>query len=164
MVLGCAGFRSRPPIRLGDPGHRKVDDPTTGATTMEKAHTMAIDTFYAAPKSVSILCIAAAYAGRDDPVRQIIAAHETAVREAHSCVEAEALLGRRMVKTPTQVKELAGTAGRLVTKPGHERFFEQPRQQGSQSVRVPVDLFGITVTQHTARPNDKTGLPPGSVD
>ena len=71
-------------------------------------------------------------------------------------MEAECRLGRRTVKTPSQVRELSAAGVRLVTKPGHERQGQISRQQGSQSIRVPVQLIAITATQHTARPNDKT--------
>lgn len=150
------GHHPRDDRQLVRPGHRTVVDSKTGESRVEEAHTMAIDTFYAAPKTVSLFCIAASEAGRHDLVRKVIAAHEGAVSEAHGYVESEGRLGRRTVKTPTQVREMAAAGLRTVTKPGHEREGRESRQQGSQSVRVPVRLLGLAVTQHTARPNDET--------
>lgn len=152
----CEGRHADTGEQLVVQGHRIEVDPETGVKVSHEARTMAIDTFYAAPKSVSLLCIAAASAGRDDLVQAVIKAHEDAVREAHGFVEAECRLGRRTVKSPSQVRESTPAGIRLVTKPGHERQGQASRQQGSQSERIPVQLIAITATQHTARPNDKT--------
>jgi hypothetical protein len=148
----CEGRHADTGDRLVPVGHRTVIDHETGEQTTEEAHTMAIDTFFAAPKSVSVLLIVAAKY-RPELVPKIIAAHEAAVREAVAYVEAECRLGRRTVASP---KALAAAGERLVTKPGHQRQGLPTKQQGSKSIRVAVDLISIGATQFTAHPNDTT--------
>ncbi|MGI8457102.1 MAG: relaxase domain-containing protein [Propionibacteriaceae bacterium] len=150
----CEGKHADTGEQLVKGGPRDVLDPETGEKTgTEQAHTMAIDTYFAPPKSVSVLAIVADKY-QPELVPQVIAAHEAAVREAVGYVQSECRLGRRTVAKPSELVAAGGP--RLVTKPGHERQGQASKQQGSKSDRVPVDLISITATQHTARPDDIT--------
>lgn len=149
----CEGKHADTGEQLVQLGHRDVLDPDTGERIgSEIAHTMAIDTYFAAPKPVSVLCVVAAQ-HQPELVPRIVAAHEAAVREASDYGEQECRLGRRTVATPAEV---IASGPRLVTKPGHARQGLESKQQGSKSERIPVDIIAISATQHTARPNDVT--------
>lgn len=146
----CEGRHPDTGERLVAPGYRVIRDPETGEKTgVEEAHTMAIDVYFSAPKEVSVTLIVANQVNAP-LARAIVMAHEAAVQEASGYMQTESTLGRRTVATPS---ELALTGPRLVTKPGHDRQGEETKQQGSKSIRVPVDLITISATQFTARPN-----------
>ena len=146
----CEGRHPDTGERLVSPGYRVIRDPETGEKVgVEEAHTMAIDVYFSAPKEVSVALIVANRVN-ESLARAIVQAQEAAVQEASGYMQTESTLGRRTVATPSEV---AHAGPRLVTKPGHERKGEETKQQGSKSIRVPVDLITISATQYTARPN-----------
>jgi hypothetical protein len=108
--------------------------------------TQGLEVITAPPKSVDILTMLAGVERR----AEIIAAHEAANFEMLlGYVEKEVRLGKRTIKTPTQVREEAGADGPRVTK--GERKGQASKMQGSKYERVPIETAWFSTTQFTSR-------------
>lgn len=121
---------------------RKID-PATGHPAVEDNHLVGIDVVFSPPKSLTLLVTQLALTNPAE-ARRVLAALDGVARRAAERIENEDGLGRRSVQTPTE-------AGERRVKVG-ERRGEICFTEGSDTVRVPVDLLMFQVRQHTARP------------